>query len=198
MRYQNILIILSFFALPAYASAASFTINEIMYDLKEGSDSGREWVEVVNLGSSPLDLSTFKLYESGTAHGIKSVQGNTSIPAGGYGVIADTPDKFLADNPGFSENLFDSTFSLSNSGETISIKDPTNVAVDTVSYASTEGGEGDGSTLGKIGQDFVSTNPTPGAANTLFTESADSGGSSVAGDDASGSTSTDSLSSESS
>jgi len=199
MRYQNIFIVLSLLllALPAYASAASFAINEVMYDLKEGSDSGREWIEVVNLGSGPLDLSTFKLYESGTAHGIKSVQGAASIPAGGYGVIADTPDKFLADNPGFSGNLFDSTFSLSNSGETISIKDPTNAVVDTLSYASTEGGAGDGSTLGKIGQDFVSTNPTPGAANTLFTESTDSGGSGAAAD-ASSSTSTDSLSSDSS
>ena len=180
MKYQNLSSRIVFisaaifsFAMPAQSYAAGLAINEIMYDLKEGSDSCREWIEIFNAGTSALDLSTFKLYESGTAHAIKSSQGNTSIPAGGYGVIADTPEKFLADNPGFSGNLFDSTFSLSNAGETISLKDSTNAVVDSLSYSSTEGGAGDGSTLGKIGQAFVSTNPTPGSVNAVFTGSSD-------------------------
>lgn len=179
MKYHNTFFAIQLFSLaivsssiPAHVSASGFSINEVMYDLKEGSDSGREWIEVLNTGSTALDLSTFKLYESGTAHAIKSSQGSASIPAGAYGVIADTPDKFLADNPGFSGNLFDSTFSLVNTGETISLKDSTNAVVDSLTYSSTQGGAGDGSTLGKIGDAFVSTNPTPGFANTLFTGAA--------------------------
>jgi hypothetical protein len=149
-------------------ASTSVVINEIMFDLKEGGDTGREWVETYNAGDTAVDVTTLKFFEGNTNHSIKFIKGDQSIPASGYAVIADDSNKFLVDNPTFSGNLFDSTFSFSNDGETVSIKDSTGVVLDALSFAPTQGGAGDGSTLGKLSGVFTSTDPTPGKANVVF------------------------------
>jgi len=57
-------------------------ITEVMYDL-EGSDSGREWVEIVNLSSQTLDISLWKFFENGTNHGLALFQGEINLESSG-------------------------------------------------------------------------------------------------------------------
>ena len=94
-----------------------------MYDLKDGSDDGREWVEIYNDGNVPVDLSTARFFEADTNHKIKLAQGSASVNAFGYAIIVSNLVKFKTDWPNFNGVIYDSSFSLSNSGETLVIKD---------------------------------------------------------------------------
>ncbi len=152
------------------ASVYAVYISEIMYD-PQGSDTSREWVEIYNDTNSAIDFTTWKLFESGTNHGITSYSGGSSLQAGGYAVIADNPIKFLADFPNFQGVLYDSSFSLSNTGEQLILKDSNSNAVDTVTYVTSIGGNDDGSTLSKINGTWERGDGTPGNINQLSTSS---------------------------
>ena len=144
-------------------------INEIMYDL-EGSDEGREWIEIFNTAENSVDLTEWKFYESETNHNLKLIQGSITIPSGGYAVIADNDKKFLEDYSDYTGILFDSTFSLSNTGESIAIKND-DLLIDQVNYSSDWGAKGDGNSLQRIDpagdsnnpQNWQGAFPTPGA-----------------------------------
>ncbi|HDO23626.1 MAG TPA: lamin tail domain-containing protein, partial [bacterium] len=163
---RKILIVLIVFFAPFFAKG-SVVINEIMYNL-DGADKGREWVEIFNSGSAPIDLSGWKFFENKTNHKIKLAGGeeNFIIPVGGYAVLADRPKKFLSDWPNFSGTIFDTAFSLKNSGEPLALRDSGLNDVDSVFYNSDWGGDGDGSSLQKIGGKWVGARPTPGALNS--------------------------------
>jgi len=148
--------------LPAIVHA-QVVFTEIMYDL-EGSDSGREWVEVTNNGGA-VDVSSWKFFENGTNHFITLIQGDASIETSEFFVIADNPEKFLIDWPEFSGTLFDSSFSLKNTGETISLKNDELVEIDSVDYSPTWGAEGDSESLQKVSGLWVAATPTPGLIN---------------------------------
>ncbi len=156
------------FLLPA-VSFAQVSINEIMYDLS-GSDTGREWVEIYNGGSSAVDISSYKFLESTGAsnHTLTLIQGTATLPAGGFAVIVSDSAKFLADWPpaSFSGNLFKASFSsLNNTGGTLILKDSSAVVIDQVTYASTQGASGDGNSLQKTASGWSAGGPTPGASN---------------------------------
>jgi hypothetical protein len=144
-----------------------FILNEIMYDAS-GADDGREWVEVYNAGSD-ADLSALKLFENETNHGITAV-GSAIVPAGGFAVIADNPDKFMIDWPDYAGLLFDSTFSLSNTGESLAIKDADGNVIDQLSYSSDLGAGGNDRSLQKNGNDLIEALPTPGEINKSSAE----------------------------
>lgn len=148
---------------PTYASAAVL-ISEIMYDLSEGSDTGREWIEVYNDAES-VNLATWKLLENGKVHAIEP-EGDTVLPAGAYAVIADNAEKFLADWPVFSGALYDSSFRLNNSGETLSLVDSSGNENDPVTFTKSLGGNGTGESLQRDGDGFAPGTPTPGRGNT--------------------------------
>lgn len=154
-------------ALLPSAASAQVVISEIMYDLESGSDSGREWVEVFNSGASSVNLTEWKLFENSVNHSLSAYSGGETLPSGGYAIIADNPANFLADNPGFSGALFDSAFSLSNTGETLIMRccGSDLVDIDSVTYASTMGGAGDGKTLQRSSTNgsFSALSPTPGS-----------------------------------
>lgn len=98
--------------------------TEIMFDL-EGSDSGREWLELYNNGQFDVNLSELSFYESGTNHRMNLVSGREILASEGFAVIVDKPESFFDDYPGLEVSnmaIIDSTFSLSNSGEYISIR----------------------------------------------------------------------------
>lgn len=132
-----------------------------MYDAP-GADSGREWVEVANLGSQNIDIGKYKLFENGTNHGLKAVGGGSVLAPNATAVIADDPQKFLADYPAFAGILFDSTFSLSNTGEALAIKDASSSVLDTVSYAAVADANGTGGTLNRQGEQFAAAMASPG------------------------------------
>lgn len=151
---------------------ANLEINEIMYDLKTGSDDEREWVEVYNNSNTPVDFSTFRFAEgkinSLTNHKLKLVQGDANIPAQGYALIVDDPIKFKADWPNFSGIVFDSSFSLNNDGETLALKDKDLNIIDQYTYSSNTGGAGDGNSLQKIAGVWQGAKPTPGEENKVI------------------------------
>jgi hypothetical protein len=136
-----------------------------MYDV-EGTDTGREWIEVQNLGDVTVDFSTWKLFEANTNHKITAV-GSNGIPAGGFAILADDPSKFLADHLGFSGLVFDSAFSLSNNGESLILRDSNLSDIDAVTFDVAIGAAGDGNSLQKINMNWMAGTATPGALNSL-------------------------------
>ncbi len=153
------------FALTFNISFAQIVITEIMYDV-DGSDSGREWIEIQNTGGTDINLADWKLYENKTNHGLVGINDKTTLSAGAYGIIAENKDKFLLDWPSFSGLLLDSSFSLKNTdGETITLRDDALTDIDTVSYDPSIGAAGDGNSLQYINNTWISSIPTPGFVN---------------------------------
>ena len=145
-------------------------INEIMYDIG-GSDDGYEWIEVYNTGFGDVDLSTLKFFEAETNHAISAFNGGTSvISSAGFAIVAEDPEKFLIDWPDYQGLIFDSSFSLSNEGETLTIKDADGNIIDQISYTSDQGGAGDERSLQRNGDNLIEALPTPGAINKTTVE----------------------------
>ncbi|MEA2112513.1 MAG: lamin tail domain-containing protein [Patescibacteria group bacterium] len=141
-------------------------ITEVMYNL-EGSDSGREWIEIYNTTTEDVDLSGWKVFEAETNHRIKSIiEGDSLVlPTKTYALIIDNFEKFEVDYPNFSGLVFDSAFSLSNSGEGLILRDDELIDVDSVDYLSEWGANGDGDSLQKIDSTWQSGTPTPACTN---------------------------------
>ena len=144
---------------------AQVVISEIMYDL-EGSDSGREWIEIYNDGNAQIDLSTHKLFEAQTNHGLKLIQGTGLLEAGEIAIVADNSAKFLVDWSNYTGHLFDSSFSLKNTGENLILRNVDLVDIDLVNYLPDWGAVGDGNSLQKINNQWSASNPSPGVFNT--------------------------------
>jgi len=160
---KKIIIILGLYLLPM-TSFANVIISEVMYDL-DGTDGGREWIEVYNDTSEAIDLSTWKLVENDADHGISYVEGEAILYANSYAIIADKPDLFKIDYPSFSGSLFDSTFSLSNSGEDLALKNQYDEVIESASYSPDLGASGDGFSLQISDGVFITGSPTPGEQN---------------------------------
>ena len=166
----SILLLLTPFITKGAVVINEIVINEIMYNLEKGSDSGREWVEIFNDSDAAIDLTDWRFYENDTNHKLTLIQGDINISPNRYAVIVDKPDQFLADNPGYSGTLFDSAFSLSNSGENLAIKDADLKIINQVTYNSSWGADGDGNSLQrKDSSSWGVKNPTPGVANNFST-----------------------------
>lgn len=144
------------FLLSAHTVSAQVFISEIKY-------TGNEWIEVSNSGE-PADISLWKFYEGGTNHKLKSVQGGSSLSSGSYAIIANDATAFLNEHSGFSGMLFDSSFSLLDVGETVSIKSSDTNIVDTASYTGIKGSK---NSTQKIGGVWSEATPTPGTANSV-------------------------------
>ena len=111
-----------------------------------------------------MDLSTLRFFEGNTNHKLTLVQGNTRIEPAGYALIVADPIKFKPDWPSFNGTIFDSTFSLSNTGETIMIKSEEEI-MDQIAYTNSQGGAGDGNSLQKIKGVWQAALPTLGVEN---------------------------------
>ena len=174
MMYGKHIIIASILtALIPSVVSAQVVVSEVMYDL-EGSDAGREWIEVYNSGSSAATLSEWKIFEGETNHSLIAYSGSETLGSSAYAIIADNPTKFLEDHPAFTGPLFDSAFSLSNTGETLTLRcclpgqggtGDSLVNKDTVFYNPESGAAGDGNSLHRTsvtGTSFIASSPTPG------------------------------------
>jgi len=159
---------------------AEVVINEIMYD-PEGSDTGREWLEVYNSGTSDIDLVTYKLFESNVNHKLTLVNNpnsadsadSTILRAGNFAILADNSEKFLIDFPGFTGLLFDSAFSLNNTGEPLVIVDGSGNVVNHFEYSGNLGAANNGNSLQRSETGFwLEASPTTGIFNKQETESA--------------------------
>lgn len=145
--------------------SAEVIFTEIMYN-PEGTDSGREWVEVYNSGPNSVDLSQYKLLENGTNHKISSINegDSTQLSAEKYAIIADNPAKFKVDFS-ISSLILDSAFSLKNDGEQIELVDSTGTSIDSISYLPEWGANGTGNSLQLNDSVWIPAEPTPGLVN---------------------------------
>ncbi len=156
------------FLFPSFCFA-QIVINEIMYD-SPGADD--DWVEIYNAGSESVTIVTGSVngswrFVDSSAHTLRPITGGNVLASGDYAVITSDASKFTMDWPSFSGKLFESSFSLTNTSNTISIKDGSgNVTDPAVSYASTQGAKGDGNSLQRSGTIWVVATPTPGTINS--------------------------------
>jgi hypothetical protein len=153
--------------------AHGLVITEIMYDTPS-TDTDREWIEVFNDGVSGVDVVRFKLFENNVNHTITTpatyANPSNALAPGTYAVVADNVVKFLEDWPDFSGLLFDSAFSLTNTGETLKLVDSGGLTVDTREYSGELGAKGDGMSLQFHEGVFIAAQPTPGARNATVAE----------------------------
>lgn len=148
----------------AFPVHAQIQITEIMYD-PSGTDTGREWVEVQNVGGNTIDFTTWKFFEANVNHGIDQIEGYAKeLQTNEFGVVVSDKAKFLADFPTFSGKIFKSSFSLNNSGENLAFKaESSGPIIDQYLYDITLGAAGDGNSLQK-GTTWLAALPTPGTA----------------------------------
>lgn len=143
-------------------------ITEIMYD-PEGSDTKREWIEVFNEGSTAVDLNTYFFFEGNVFHKLVA-QGASVLEPGSYAIIVDSIAEVVAEYTGFMGQIFDSAFSLNNTGETISMANASKVIIDTATYGSDMGASNDGNSLQINGGVIIAAGPTFGELNKTESE----------------------------
>ena len=132
--YQIIIIFGFFLSFQMIAQASGdIRITEIMYD-PLGTDSGREWVEVYFPGD-PSGITEYYLRENEVNHTVREYEDHTVRSESEYIIIADNPPKFLIDFPDYEGYLFDSAFSLKNTGELLQLVDDNQDVVFSYEYA---------------------------------------------------------------
>ena len=120
----------------------SLVFSEIYYN-PAGSDDNHEWIEVYNNGTLSVDVTKWRFEEEGTQHLIKNATSQTQINPDSYAIIAESTAQFLLDYPEFSGLIFDSSFSLSNTGEQLALRIGKDGEIsDFITYNSTWGGDG--------------------------------------------------------
>jgi hypothetical protein len=127
----------AFFAVLLFLPGVAFAaveITDVMYD-PPGSDTGREWVEVTNKGNASVDISKFKFLEGGVKHGLTLAQGEAVLAPGAKAIFASDPLTFLSEHTGFAGTLFKSSFSLSNTGETLALINTKGEVENSLTYA---------------------------------------------------------------
>ena len=111
---------------PANAAATDVVINEMMFHAISDLD-GDDYLELYNRGPDPVDLSGWSF--SGITLALPA---GTSIAANGYLVVAKEAAQFQA-TYGFAPAAVYGG-NLSNSGETVALRDATATTIDTVSF----------------------------------------------------------------
>ena len=121
---------------PIADASQGIVINELMYNLPrdgilDAENIDEEFIELHNQGTRAVDLTGWNF-----TRGVDFTFGETSIPAGGYLVVAASVASFQAKYPGVENVVGGWTGQLANNGETIELVNAKGVSVDTVRYAS--------------------------------------------------------------
>ncbi len=140
---------------PDRPALGTVVLNEVMADNASAvSNAGTypDWVELHNRGSNPMDVSNWSLTDSSNPR--KFVfPGGTVIPAGGYLVVwCDSATNLPGLHTGFA---------LDRDGETVSLFDAGTNRVDAVTF----GVQLTDYSIGRIGEQWQLTVPTPGMTN---------------------------------
>jgi hypothetical protein len=124
--------------LPAGApgSLSSYTVGASVILMNEifarGTTGNADWIEIYNASNSPVDISNFKIYDSGGNAGTKpkmAFASGTIIAAKGYYVI--TVDDAATANP------TGSSFGLSSSGEQVWFENADGAVIETFTFGTT-------------------------------------------------------------
>ena len=143
-----------------YAAESSVRITEILYNA-EGADTGKEYVEVINVGPGQIDMATVKFFERNDSNGRGIVQsrGSTVLQAGDVAVIVADSDLFLQSYEEYGLDdvviLDTSGFALLNAGSTVSLKQGARL-LHSVTYSTQDGAQGDGDALHIADNDTIS------------------------------------------
>jgi hypothetical protein len=149
----------------------AITFNEIVYD-PVGKDRGYEWVEIYS--NETVNLQGWSFVENGKDHRLELINGSWDLL--GYAVIVDNPDFFLGNFSKYNGTLFDSSFSLRNSGEYLALRDSEGMIKADINYSSGWGGtKGSLEKIDYFGLDTaenwgssLNSSGTPGSQNTLY------------------------------
>lgn len=158
----KVIVLIAFLLL--LSSVHAIIISEIMYN-PIGSDSDAEWIEIYT--NETIDITGWKFYEQGTNHAISLINGSYVLEADSYAIIADVTATFLSDYPDFNSTLFDSSFSLHNSGELLIMKNGSLDHQCNITYNTSLGADDNGKSLALINDIWNESEPTPGYANEL-------------------------------
>ncbi len=155
---------------PVYAQSGVH-ITEVMYDAP-GNDSGLEWIELTGEGEQSVDIGKYKIFESKKKHPLVVVKGGVQLNPGDSVIVALNPEKFMREYPTYKGTIFKSSFSLSNSGETISLLDASSTPIETTYYSTSMGAKGDGNSLHDSPEGLMSGPPDPGVYSKMTIVSA--------------------------
>lgn len=164
--YKLIALVILSFAISITTHA--LVVTEIMYD-PAGTDTGQEWIEVYNDTQDNVQLSSWKLFEANTNHSISTSLGDGSISPGEYAIVAVSGVATLSGYPSYTGDVYDSSFSLNNTGESFSFKTLSGDIVAQVTYVGGVLAAGDSNSLHWVGGQWVSRMPNPGADPNVAT-----------------------------
>lgn len=111
-------------------AASDVVINEIMYN-SGAIGTADEYVELLNKGTTPIDISSWKL-SKGVDY---TFAPGTTLNAGAFLVVAADLAQFSAEYPSVTNVVGPWTGHLSNSADTIKLFDNQNQQIDQVDYA---------------------------------------------------------------
>ena len=106
----------------SFATAQTVKMNEIY---ARGTNADPDWIEIYNGGTTPIDISGYKIYDTGGNTGTKTkkeIVSGSIVPAKGFLVIV-------------TDGSAESDFGLSNNGEKIWLEDKAGVLVDSVTFS---------------------------------------------------------------
>ena len=177
LRALCVFVLCVFSACFVYAADPALSITEIMYDA-EGGDEGKEFVEVVNVGSEAIDMTSVQFFERDDrpdrpGGSLAQHQGSAVLQPGGVAVIVAKPDLFLQQYS-FDGVLLDTrNFALLNTGATVSLEIDGRL-LHRVAYTAGDGASGDGNSLHFRDGGAVVDKPSPGMVHGVAVS--DSGG----------------------
>jgi len=135
----------------APSTSAKVILNEILAN-EPGSDTGGEFIELVNVGGTAATLSGWTLSDAtGVRHTFPS---GATLAAGGGAAIFASASSIPAGTPNASASST-GALSLNNGGDTVTLKDQTGAVVDTFTYPAS-----------LAGTDGVSMNRSPDTSAT--------------------------------
>lgn len=107
-------------------------INEINYQSSDNFDPG-DWIELHNISNQAVDLTGWELKDNNDQNVFEFPAG-TSLPAGGYLVIARLLDRFQERFPQVSPVIGDLGFGLSSQGESVRLYQANGALHDVVTF----------------------------------------------------------------
>jgi hypothetical protein len=110
-----------FVAPPPPPEVINVKINEIY---SRGTVGNEDWIEIYNPATTVMDLSGYKIYDSGGQSGSKpkkEIPTGTAIPAGGFFVIV-------------VDDTTTSGFGLASGGEKVWLEDAANAIIDSITF----------------------------------------------------------------
>lgn len=142
-----------------HSAHADVIINEVAW-MGTVTSANDEWIELYNTGTNDVNLDGWTL---SATDGSPSIDLSGTISGGGYYLVERTDDSTV---PGITAGVIYSG-SLSNTGETLVIKDNLEAVIDTVAMSGgwTAGDSTSKQTMQKSSGAWITAQPTPGAVN---------------------------------